>query len=499
MPGLPAVVAPNHTHGDWSTNDPLQHCCKQRYRHRRLRGGRHVNRSTNRKVLVIGDILLDTDIEGDVRRFCPDTPAPVVDVTQMHERAGGAGLAATLLDRPDIDVTLATGLAGDESSKRLTDLLANRFTTASVVTTPRTRCKTRVRGSGQTLLRLDCDPPSTDVRDLPCDTSLLAELIADADAALVSDYAGGVASHPEVRSLLSRWRHRVPIVWDPHPRGQPPLAGVTVATPNRSEAMHFHGSDSDSVELDQVAAVLRDRWKCDVVAVTDGANGVFTAGPHNASVFTPVPRRCSGDSCGAGDRFAGTLAAELAGGVDAITGIRTAVVDTARWLSAGGVGTSSADLLAVQTNDAAALVERTRMAGGVVVATGGCFDVLHAGHVASLEAASQLGDLLVVLVNSDESVRRLKGSGRPVHSVEDRCRVLKSLRCVDAVEVFDGLSPSESLRRLRPDIWVKGGDYAASSMPETPLVTSWGGRVVLLPILNGRSTTRILNHQEGGF
>jgi rfaE bifunctional protein nucleotidyltransferase chain/domain/rfaE bifunctional protein kinase chain/domain len=458
-----------------------------------------VNRSTNRKVLVIGDILLDTDIEGDVRRFCPDTPAPVVDVTQMHERAGGAGLAATLLDRPDIDVTLATGLAGDESSKRLTDLLANRFTTASVVTTPRTRCKTRVRGSGQTLLRLDCDPPSTDVRDLPCDTSLLAELIADADAALVSDYAGGVASHPEVRSLLSRWRHRVPIVWDPHPRGQPPLAGVTVATPNRSEAMHFHGYDSDSVELDQVAAVLRDRWKCDVVAVTDGANGVFTAGPHNASVFTPVPRRCSGDSCGAGDRFAGTLAAELAGGVDAITGIRTAVVDTARWLSAGGVGTSSADLLAAQTNDAAALVERTRMAGGVVVATGGCFDVLHAGHVASLEAASQLGDLLVVLVNSDESVRRLKGSGRPVQSVEDRCRVLKSLRCVDAVEVFDGLSPSESLRRLRPDIWVKGGDYAASSMPETPLVTSWGGRVVLLPLLNGRSTTRILNHQEGGF
>jgi rfaE bifunctional protein nucleotidyltransferase chain/domain len=113
--------------------------------------------------------------------------------------------------------------------------------------------------------------------------------------------------------------------------------------------------------------------------------------------------------------------------------------------------------------------------------------------------ASQLGDLLVVLVNSDESVRRLKGRGRPVHSVEDRCRVLRSLRCVDAVEVFDGLSPSESLRRLRPDIWVKGSDYTASSMPETPLVTSWGGRVVLLPLLNGRSTTQILNHQEGGL
>jgi D-beta-D-heptose 7-phosphate kinase/D-beta-D-heptose 1-phosphate adenosyltransferase len=464
-----------------------------------------VNRARNRKVLVIGDILLDTDIEGDVRRFCPDTPAPVVDVTEMHERAGGAGLAASLLDRPGIDVTLATGLASDESSKRLTDLLANRLTTAAVVTTPRTRSKTRIRGAGQTLLRLDCDPPSTEMRDLPCDTRLLAELLADADAALVSDYAGGVASHPEVRSMLSQWRHRVPIVWDPHPRGQPPLAGATVATPNRSEALHFHGSDSGSGsgsgsgELDQIAAVLRDRWKCDAVAVTDGANGVFTSGPDDASVFTPVPRRHPGDSCGAGDRFAGTLAAELAGGVDPITGVRTAVVDTARWLSAGGVGTTSADLLSAQMNNAAALVDRTRTAGGVVVATGGCFDVLHAGHVASLEAASQLGDLLVVLVNSDESVRRLKGSGRPVHGVEDRCRVLKSLRCVDAVEVFDELTPSDSLSRLRPDIWVKGCDYTTSSMPETPLVTSWGGRVVLLPLLKGRSTSRILNNQEGGL
>jgi rfaE bifunctional protein nucleotidyltransferase chain/domain len=216
-------------------------------------------------------------------------------------------------------------------------------------------------------------------------------------------------------------------------------------------------------------------------------------------VFTPVPRRHPGDSCGAGDRFAGTLAAELAGGVDPITGVRTAVFDSARWLSAGGVGTTSADLLSAQMNNAAALVDRTRTAGGVVVATGGCFDVLHAGHVASLEAASRLGDLLVVLVNSDESVRRLKGCGRPVHGVEDRCRVLKSLRCVDAVEVFDELTPADSLSRLRPDIWVKGGDYTVSSMPETPLVNSWGGRVVLLPLLHGRSTTGILNHQEGGL
>jgi len=130
-----------------------------------------------------------------------------------------------------------------------------------------------------------------------------------------------------------------------------------------------------------------------------------------------------------------------------------------------------------------------------VVATGGCFDVLHAGHIASLEAARRLGDALIVLVNSDESVRRLKGARRPVNSQADRCRVLQSLRCVDAVVVFEGDDPCALLDQLRPDIWTKGGDYAAEMLPETPIVNGWGGRVVLVPYLPGRSTTAIL--EEG--
>jgi D-beta-D-heptose 7-phosphate kinase/D-beta-D-heptose 1-phosphate adenosyltransferase len=132
-------------------------------------------------------------------------------------------------------------------------------------------------------------------------------------------------------------------------------------------------------------------------------------------------------------------------------------------------------------------------AGGTVVATGGCFDVLHAGHIASLEAARRLGDALVVLVNSDASVQRLKGAHRPVNPVADRCRVLRSLRCVDAVEVFDGNSPGELLDQLRPDIWVKGGDYDADALPEAPIVHSWGGRVIVVPLLPGRSTSAILD------
>jgi rfaE bifunctional protein nucleotidyltransferase chain/domain len=143
--------------------------------------------------------------------------------------------------------------------------------------------------------------------------------------------------------------------------------------------------------------------------------------------------------------------------------------------------------------EAAELAAALRRDGGTLVATGGCFDVLHAGHVATLEAAARLGDGLVVLLNSDASVRRLKGPDRPVQSADDRARVLLGLRSVDAVLVFDEDDPRTVLDRLRPDIWAKGGDYDASCLPELDLVRSWGGRVVLLPYLAGRSTTAILN------
>jgi rfaE bifunctional protein nucleotidyltransferase chain/domain len=142
--------------------------------------------------------------------------------------------------------------------------------------------------------------------------------------------------------------------------------------------------------------------------------------------------------------------------------------------------------------DAAAVVARARAAGGTVVATGGCFDLLHAGHVQVLQAARGLGDCLVVLLNSDASVRRLKGPDRPLQPEGDRAAVLRALACVDAVQVFDEDTPVAALERLRPDLWAKGGDYAATELPETAVLREWGGEVVILPFLSGRSTTRLI-------
>jgi D-beta-D-heptose 7-phosphate kinase/D-beta-D-heptose 1-phosphate adenosyltransferase len=449
------------------------------------------------RVVVIGDVLLDRDIEGDVKRVCPDAPVPVVEVGRITERAGGAGLAATqLADRADVEVRLVTALADDEPAKRLSALLTDRLAVTQIVTAPGTRCKTRIRSAGQSVLRMDTEAPAA-ITDEPDLAALEAEL-EDADAVLVSDYAGGLTSHPGIRSVLRRWASQRAMIWDPHPRGGTPVPGLTLVTPNTSEARALCASPAEG--LDELAERLRDQWQSWAVAITDGARGVFTAagGP---SLFTPSPFEHHGDACGAGDRFAATVAARLGAGAVLPAAIQDAVEDTAAWLELGGVTAAPRDRAgqpSLRGLDAGDLIRRVHATGGTVVATGGCFDVLHAGHIACLEAARRLGDALVVLVNSDASVQRLKGADRPVNSLADRCRVLRSLRCVDAIAVFGGDDPCELLDQLQPDIWVKGGDYSAEQLPEARVVNSWGGRVVVVPYLDGRSTSAILDRRSIG-
>jgi rfaE bifunctional protein nucleotidyltransferase chain/domain len=184
------------------------------------------------------------------------------------------------------------------------------------------------------------------------------------------------------------------------------------------------------------------------------------------------------------------VATALAGGALVSESIAAAVSAATEFLAAGGVATLDHD--AAPEPQPVDVVAAVRASGGTVVATGGCFDLLHAGHVETLRAARSLGDCLVVCLNSDASVRRGKGEGRPLQSADDRRRVLEGIRWVDAVVVFDEDTPLEVLDRLRPDVWVKGGDYDAAALPETPLVRSWGGEVVTVPYLPGRSTTDLV-------
>jgi rfaE bifunctional protein nucleotidyltransferase chain/domain len=209
----------------------------------------------------------------------------------------------------------------------------------------------------------------------------------------------------------------------------------------------------------------------------------------------PAPRVAVGDPCGAGDCFAATVAGRLAAGALPSEAVRAAVAAASAFVAAGGASGWSRGAAASAPDDeedARALAARVRDRGGTVVATGGCFDLLHAGHVRALESARALGDCLIVCLNSDASVARLKGPDRPLVGQDDRAAVLAALRCVDAVAIFEEDDPRAILRELRPHVWAKGGDYAIADLPEAATLAEWDGRAVLVPYVRGRSTTRLI-------
>jgi D-beta-D-heptose 7-phosphate kinase / D-beta-D-heptose 1-phosphate adenosyltransferase len=435
-------------------------------------------------LVVVGDALLDVDITGSATRLCPDAPAPVVDVERESVRAGGAGLAATLAAGDGTDVTLVTSFAPDADGDRLRECLANVRVVSSVAAGA-TSVKTRISGAGRSVARFDRGDGTAG----PVTDEMMA-VLRRADAVLVADYGRGLAADRRLRAGLRELAGRVPVVWDPHPRGPAPVPGMWLVTPNQHEA--GVGDLDDAVAA---ARELRDTWRCRAVAITLGGRGALldTGGTPVAIPASDVPVL---DPCGAGDRFAVTAATGLLRGRGTDDAVAAAVLAATDFLAGGGVSAGGRRAPGAR-DDAAQVIARTRAAGGVVVATGGCFDLLHTGHIRTLAAARALGDCLVVCLNSDHSVRRLKGPDRPINHQADRAEQLAALRCVDAVAIFDDDTPIPLLRRLEPDLWVKGGDYSADGLPEAGVVREWGGRAVVVPYHAGRSTTRLATALAG--
>jgi D-beta-D-heptose 7-phosphate kinase / D-beta-D-heptose 1-phosphate adenosyltransferase len=445
-------------------------------------------------LVVLGDALLDRDLTGQADRLSPDAPVPVVSGLTETDRPGGAGLAALLAARDGLEVVLVTALGADPAGERVAALLAEAGVTVVAGRLPgRTPTKERVRVAGQSLLRLDREETAPGPPEV---TAAMTAAIRAAGTVLVSDYGRGLAADPTLRAELERVAHRVPVVWDPHPRGADPVPGVRLVTPNLAEALHFSGRTADGGMVAAAARAGRDlvtRWRAAGVAVTLGPGGALLASAGVALAVPAPVAAAAADPCGAGDRFAATVAGRLSTGALPSEAVTAGVAAASAYVAAGGPASLTAGPAPRSTVDTvAAVVRRTRAAGGTVVATGGCFDLLHAGHVATLAAARRLGDCLVVCLNSDDSVRRLKGDGRPLVPERDRARVLEALGAVDAVTVFGEDTPLAVLAEIRPDVWVKGGDYSASALPETELLAGWGGEVVVVPYLAGRSTTRLV-------
>lgn len=455
-------------------------------------------------LVVLGDTLLDVDIEGAATRLCPEAPVPVVDVQQRRLRPGGAGLAALLAARSAAEVSLITATTDDDGGRELLRLLEPEVDVVPLVLRGETVRKTRVRAGGQSLVRLDTGDGTADAGPV---SSAVVRTLRSAGAILVADYGRGVAAHPRIRRLLTELARAVPVVWDPHPRGPTPTPGASLISPNLSEAQQFAPGYA---EPDELAKVLRDEWSADSVAVTLGATGAVLAnGKRLATIPVPAALRSADrivpDTCGAGDRFASAAAAALLDGSTVAEAVTHAVETAARFVATGAAAT-----LSICEGPAAAAAGRTdiggsafdvaaavRAGGGRLVATGGCFDLLHPGHVSLLRQARAMGDALIVCLNSDDSVRRLKGPSRPIVAARDRARLLLELSSVDAVAIFDESAPSALLDRLRPDIWVKGGDYAEGDLPEAEVVRRHGGEIALIPTVRGYSTTQLVSRSRG--
>jgi D-beta-D-heptose 7-phosphate kinase/D-beta-D-heptose 1-phosphate adenosyltransferase len=450
-------------------------------------------------LLVIGDALLDRDIVGAVERLSPDAPVPVVDQRSVSSRPGGAGLAALLCAAEGQPVTLLTALADDAGAEELAEAFARGgVELVDLGLAGETPEKVRVGTAGRPLLRLDRGGAHGHVGAI---TAAARAAIGWAAAVLVSDYGRGVAAESGVRAALgAREELAMPLVWDPHPRGPAPVPGATLVTPNAAEAgaLSRDGAGSALPGLIEGATALRREWRARAVAVTRGESGALLVQEQEPPVIVPAGSAAGGDPCGAGDCFAAAAATALANGAEPREAVIHGVGRATAFVAAGGAGrlgrpAEPDDRVAAPAERTAAdVIETVRAQGGATVATGGCFDILHAGHVRTLHTARSLGNCLVVCLNSDASARRLKGPRRPIVPQEERAALLLALECVDAVAVFDEDTPERLLERLRPEVWAKGGDYEAADLPERHVVERHGGRCVLLPYLAGHSTTSML-------
>jgi D-beta-D-heptose 7-phosphate kinase/D-beta-D-heptose 1-phosphate adenosyltransferase len=470
-------------------------------------------------LVIVGDTLLDRDVQGAVVRLCPEAPVPVLDERRTTDRPGGAGLAALLAARSGADVVLVTALADDAGGLRLRELLSAAGVQVGAMPLPgATPEKVRLRASGQTLLRLDRGGAAQTPDEPPEE---IVELLATAGAILVSDYGRGVARNAALRHAIEAVASTIPVVWDPHPRGPAAVSGVRLVTPNEAELRQFTGTPAASTTasrlptLANAANVLCERWRAGAAAVTLGADGALLCHAGGTPLMVAASAAAVGgsvDTCGAGDSFAVAAAGALARGELVSAAVQEAVGRAAAYVAGGGAaGLSASRIVESWTSqdlgttpdgrEAEEVIARVRARGGTVVATGGCFDLLHVGHLATLRAARQLGDCLIVCLNSDRSIAGLKGPGRPLTGEADRSRLLAALDCVDAVVTFDEPTPHAVLSRLRPDIWVKGGDYSGNGrndLPEAALVRSWGGQTVIVPYVDGRSTTGTIAAARAG-
>jgi D-beta-D-heptose 7-phosphate kinase / D-beta-D-heptose 1-phosphate adenosyltransferase len=464
------------------------------------------------RALVIGDLMLDEYLWGKTERISPEAPVQVVDVLRKDLRLGGAGNVLNNLAALGCQVQVFSVLGEDEDGHLLRELLLDRgIETEGLLREPgrTTSRKTRILASNQQMLRIDRESRG-DL--LPESAERLADLLRqaakEAQVILVSDYLKGVLTPGLLREIIDIGRQQgIPVVIDPKGADYDRYRGATLLTPNRKEAQAAAGMTiSDEVSLRRVGRTLRDRLDLQALVLTRSEEGMTIFLRDEQEVHLPTEAREVYDVSGAGDTVLSCMGAGLACGLSIEEAAQ--VANLAAGVVVGKVGTSTVspeelleaaarlhldtDLKIRSREVLRVLLDGERQRGRTVVFTNGCFDLLHLGHVKYLQKARKLGDLLVLGLNSDDSIRRLKGPKRPLIGQDERAHLMAALDCIDYVVIFDEDTPYELIRTLRPQVLVKGGDYTPEGVVGKDLVESWGGRVELIQFVDGKSTTNII-------
>jgi D-beta-D-heptose 7-phosphate kinase / D-beta-D-heptose 1-phosphate adenosyltransferase len=471
----------------------------------------------NERIVVVGDAVLDAWLSGPAHRLCRDAPVPVVSVNRRVTAPGGAANTAANAAALGADVTFVSFVGEDDDARALRDALAvHGVPDSALLGVPgrRTQAKRRILSDGQVLARFDegdaDDPPEQVQHDLA--DALALALAApdggvDVQAVLAADYGSGtLCDLVRSRLMALRAEHDLLLVVDAHDVRTWRDVHPTAVTPNWPEAADLLGISSRIPDraacVEEHAEELLTASGASVVVVTLDEDGAVLLERGRPPYRAYTARADRPSTTGAGDSFAAAFTLALGAGADTITAVEIGVAAASVVVQENG--TAVCDIGELQRSlglverallteaEMASAIEAHRQAGRRIVFTNGCFDVLHRGHVAYLEQAKRLGDVLVLALNSDDSARRLKGADRPVNSVEDRAAVLAALSCVDHLAVFDEDSPRRLLELVRPDLYVKGGDYTSQMLPEAPLVEQLGGTVRILPYVEDRSTTGIL-------
>jgi len=472
------------------------------------------------RILVVGDIMLDRYIHGEVERISPEAPVPVIRHAQRYDRAGGAANVAMNLAGLGCEAVLAGFWGNDNEQAELKTMLekAGVDTVGVVSSSLPTISKTRIVGRQQQMLRLDIEsrdtPPEAELDRLIERTTALVDKV---HAVILSDYAKGALSRSVCQAVINAARAKgIPVLADPKTPDLGKYAGATTVCPNLGELALATGISSHQIEaLLDAGQQQVQRHNLQFLTVTMSEKGISVLWPDRR-FHSPARAREVFDVSGAGDTVIATLAASLAGGLQCETAVELANV--AAGIVVGKMGTVpiAAHELVNQLTPSTGLtagdkilgrdriglrVSEWRTAGETIVFTNGCFDLLHVGHITLLEDCRRFGTKLVLGLNADSSVCRLKGPTRPIVGENERARVMAALAAVDAVVLFEEDTPLELIRELKPNVLVKGGDYTIETVVGHEDVHAYGGRVEIVPTVEGFSTTNIVKKlaatQEG--